>query len=87
MWIQARRRRIRSHRQPPPPRQRDPLRASELRQLRERGVSARQVCGYLAKLCNLQPTAAACAPRDLLGSFDLDRLPKGALRADDHGLC
>lgn len=60
---------------------------TSLRQLRERGVTARQVCGYLAKLCNLQPTAAACAPRDLLGSFDLDRLPKGALRADDHGLC
>ena len=60
---------------------------TSLRQLREQGVTAAQVCGYLALLCGLRGSRAPCTPRDLLAAFDLERLPRGALRADDHGLC
>lgn len=59
---------------------------TSLRQLREQGVTAARVCGYLARSCGLRAALEPCAPQDLLGAFDLARLPAGPQRADDHGL-
>jgi glutamyl-tRNA synthetase len=59
---------------------------TSLRSLRERGVRASALVGYLAFLCGLRPRGTACTPRDLLAGFTLAALPRGPVRGDDHGL-
>jgi glutamyl-tRNA synthetase len=59
---------------------------TSLRHLRERGATASQVVGFLARISGLRPTAAPIAARDLLADFDLARVPHGPVRGDEHGL-
>jgi glutamyl-tRNA synthetase len=50
--------------------------AASLGDLRSRGADPRAVVGLLAALTHLAPEGARVAPRDLLGGFDLARLPR-----------
>lgn len=59
---------------------------TSLRHLRERGNQANEVVGFLAKSCGLRDTAAPLSARELLDGFRLDRIPRGPVRGDDHGL-
>jgi glutamyl-tRNA synthetase len=59
---------------------------TSLRHLRARGVRAERLVGHLAFLCGLRPRGASCTARELLGDFDLARLPRGPVRGDDHAL-
>ena len=59
---------------------------TSLRYFRERGVSAEDLCGYLAAISGLQRRRGPCTPRDLLDGFDLGKVPRGPTRADDHAL-
>ena len=59
---------------------------TSLRHLREKGVAAAAVVGYLASLCGLRPAGTSCRPADLLRDFDLRRLPREPVRGDQHGL-
>ncbi len=59
---------------------------TSLRHLRERGVRPERLVGYLAFLCGLRARGEECLPADLLGDFELSRVPTQALRADDHEL-
>ncbi len=60
---------------------------TSLRHLRERGVSAAAVTGYLAFLSGLMPVAGACRPHELLSTFDWRRVPRSPVQGDTHGLC
>ncbi|MEO6595201.1 MAG: tRNA glutamyl-Q(34) synthetase GluQRS [Planctomycetota bacterium] len=59
---------------------------TSLRFLREQGVTAEAVVGFLAATCNLRPTGQLCRPADLLRDFAWERLPRGAVVGDQHGL-
>jgi glutamyl-tRNA synthetase len=59
---------------------------TSLRFLREQGVAAEALCGYLAFLCGLRPRGARCRPAELLPDFDLARLPRGPVVGSEHGL-
>ena len=49
----------------------------ELRMLRESGVSPEALVGYLGHLAGLQEKADRAMPRDLVGGFAWERLPRG----------
>ena len=59
---------------------------TSLRFFREQGVSAADLCGYLAVLSGLRSRRGPCRPRDLLDGFDLAKVPHGPARTDDHAL-
>jgi glutamyl-tRNA synthetase len=59
---------------------------TSLRHLRESGVAAEAVVGYLACLCGLRPRGVRCRPADLLREFSWEALPRTPVRGDDHGL-
>jgi len=59
---------------------------TSLRHLREQGVAAAAVVGYLAFLCGLRPAGTTCRPADLLRDFAMSALPRGPVRGDQHGL-
>ena len=59
---------------------------TSLRFFREQGVSAADLCGYLAVLSGLRSRRGPCRPRDLLDGFELAKVPRGPARADDHAL-
>ena len=59
---------------------------TSLRYFRERGVTAEDLVGYLAKSCGLRASSSGCTPQDLLADFDLRKLPTAAMRGDDHEL-
>lgn len=59
---------------------------TSLRFFREQGVTAPDLCGYLAFLSGLRPDRSPCTPGDLLAGFDLAAVPRGPARADDHAL-
>ncbi len=59
---------------------------TSLRHLRESGVAATAVVGFLAATLGLRPRGARCAPAGLLDGFDLAVVPRGQVRGDDHGL-
>jgi glutamyl-tRNA synthetase len=46
-------------------------------ELRERGADPRAVVGLLATLCALAPEGARVSPAELVGRFELSRLPRG----------
>jgi glutamyl-tRNA synthetase len=50
--------------------------ALSLGELRERGADPRAVTGLLASLCALAPEGTRVAPRELISTFDLARLPR-----------
>jgi len=50
--------------------------APSLRDLRLAGTPPEQVVGWLAASCNLAQPGEYLSPRDLLGRFDLDRVPR-----------
>jgi glutamyl-tRNA synthetase len=50
--------------------------ALSLGELRERGADPRAVVGLLASLSGLAPPGARAAPADLVGRFDLARIPR-----------
>ena len=59
--------------------------ALSLGELRERGVDPRAVVGLLASLSGLAPPGARCAPEELIGGFDLARIPRSpAVLAPDR---
>ncbi|MHC4515606.1 MAG: tRNA glutamyl-Q(34) synthetase GluQRS [Planctomycetota bacterium] len=58
---------------------------TSLRHIRERGVPAQEVVGYLAYLCGLRPRGSCCTAADLLADYDLSALPKGPVVGTDHG--
>jgi len=58
---------------------------SSLRHIRERGVSAEEVVGYLAYLCGFRPKGSRCLTTDLLEDFDLQSLRAGPVVGTDHG--
>ncbi|HET8657198.1 MAG TPA: tRNA glutamyl-Q(34) synthetase GluQRS [Longimicrobiaceae bacterium] len=53
--------------------------AVSLRELREGGVRPETVVGWLAATCGLADAGEEAAPRDLLGRFSLERLPREPL--------
>lgn len=59
---------------------------TSLRYLREQGVAAPALVGYLAHLCGLRPRGTRCHPADLLRDFALAKLPSGPVVGSDHGL-
>ncbi len=59
---------------------------TSLRFFRERGVTAAELCGYLAHLSGLRADRSPCTPRELLDGFDLAAVPPGPVCADDHAL-
>lgn len=59
---------------------------TSLRHLRERGVAAAAVVGWLASTLGLRGPGERCTPSELLANFDLRRVPRQAVRGDDHGL-
>ena len=59
---------------------------TSLRFFREQGVSAADLCGYLAVLSGLRSRRGPCRPCDLLDGFELAKVPRGPARADDHAL-
>ena len=59
---------------------------TSLRFFRERGVTAAELCGYLAHLSGLRADRSPCTPRELLDGFDLAAVPPGSVCADDHAL-
>lgn len=59
---------------------------TSLRFFREQGVSATDLCGYLAVLSGLRSRRGPCRPCDLLDGFELAKVPRGPTRADDHAL-
>lgn len=59
---------------------------TSLRHLRAAGVCAERLVGWLAATCGLRPEGTACRPGDLLQGFGLDRVPRGPVRGDRHGL-
>ncbi len=59
---------------------------TSLRSLRGRGVTTAAVVGWLAAACGLRPAGARCRADELLRDFDLQRLPRGPFRGDEHGL-
>lgn len=59
---------------------------TSLRHLRERGVQAEAVVGWLAASCGLRPVGTRCGVGELLRDFDLQRLPRAPFRGDEHGL-
>jgi glutamyl-tRNA synthetase len=52
---------------------------TRLATLRDRGVSAERLVGYLAWTCGLRPAPEACQAMDLLEGFDLSKLPREPL--------
>jgi glutamyl-tRNA synthetase len=50
--------------------------ALSLGELRERGADPRAVAGLLAALCGLAPEGARIVPAELVGGFELGRLPR-----------
>jgi glutamyl-tRNA synthetase len=59
---------------------------TSLRHLRERGVAAAAVVGYLAFLCGMRGPGQRCSPADLLRDFRWEGVPRGPVRGDRHGL-
>ena len=59
---------------------------TSLRHLRERGVSAGAIVGYLGFLCGFLPAGRSCRPADLLPHFAWERVPRGPVRGDCHDL-
>ncbi|MBL8734133.1 MAG: tRNA glutamyl-Q(34) synthetase GluQRS [Planctomycetes bacterium] len=59
---------------------------TSLRSLRGRGVTTAAVVGWLAAACGLRPAGTRCRADELLRDFDLQRLPRGPFRGDEHGL-
>ncbi len=59
---------------------------TSLRHLREQGVPAEAVVGFLALLCGFREAGQRCRPSDLLRDFVWDRLPRGPVRGDRPGL-
>ena len=59
---------------------------TSLRHLRDRGVAADAVVGFLAATLGLRPRGARCVPAELLPGFELATVPRGQVRGDDHGL-
>lgn len=59
---------------------------TSLRHLRERGVPAEALVGWLAAACGLRPAGVRCTPRDLLRDFSLAALPRSPVAGDRHGL-
>lgn len=59
---------------------------TSLKHLRERGVSATSVVGFLARASGLRATAQPCTARELLADFDFARVPKVPVLGSDHGL-
>jgi len=59
---------------------------TSLRFFRQQGVTAEDLCGYLAVLCGLRHERSPCTPHDLLADFDLHKLPPTPTRGDDHHL-
>ena len=59
---------------------------TSLRYFRRQGVSAERVVGHLAMLSGLRADASPCTPEELLDGFDLAKVPRGAVRGDDHAL-
>lgn len=53
-----------------------------LRELRERGMEAQAVVGWLAWSCGLLPEAVPLQPAALLPTFDMDRISRLPLRVD-----
>lgn len=58
---------------------------SSLRHIRNVGITAREVVGYLAWLCGFRPKGTRCLPQDLLENFDLQELRRGPVVGTDHG--
>jgi len=59
---------------------------TSLRHLRQQGVTAAALVGYLAFLCGLRPRDAQCMPVDLLDDFAWSKLSRAPVRGDEHGL-
>ena len=59
---------------------------TSLRYLRQSGVTAADLVGWLAMSCQLQAGRKPCMPADLLSTFDLTRVPRTPVRGDQHGL-
>lgn len=51
---------------------------------RERGVRAEQLIGWVAASCGYADASAGCSLQELLPIFDLQRIPKHAVIADDR---
>lgn len=47
-----------------------------LRQLRERGLKPEMIVGFLGKLAGANPSGAPCSAAELLGVFDIRKLPE-----------
>ena len=56
--------------------------ACELRALRAEGVSPKAVVGLLAYLAGLQPVNAAAGPKELLGSFAWEKIPREPVKLE-----
>ncbi|HEX5051575.1 MAG TPA: tRNA glutamyl-Q(34) synthetase GluQRS [Planctomycetota bacterium] len=59
---------------------------TSLRFLREQGVAADAIVGFLAASCALRPVGQRCRPSDLLADFDWQRVPHAPVAGDRHGL-
>lgn len=57
---------------------------TRLSTLREAGVTAERLVGYLGWTCGLLPSPVAIAARDLLANFDWRQLPRTPLIFQDH---
>ncbi|HEX6813710.1 MAG TPA: tRNA glutamyl-Q(34) synthetase GluQRS [Planctomycetota bacterium] len=59
---------------------------TSLRHLRERGGTAAAIVGFLAFTCGLRATREPCLPTDLVRDFAWERVPRGPVLGDRHGL-
>ncbi len=59
---------------------------TSLRHLREAGVSAERLVGYLASLSGLRPVGARATAEELRRDFELGNVPRRPVVGDQHGL-
>lgn len=59
---------------------------TSLLHLREQGVAADAVVGFLAASLGMRAPGARCRPADLLADFDWAKVPRASVRGDQHGL-